>query len=109
MGVTGAAVFFDVARYQGALQTNCARRRMGSHTTSDHDADLYLFFWEARARFYRRRPRSNILLHGIVAVVLLLKRSDKRRKQPGGQQQPDYQGVLPEIDNTVGGGGSRVA
>src|SRR5439155_7082354 len=99
MGLSGAALFLDVARCQGPLQTDGPRRGLGCDPASDNDDHLYVLLRQAGEGAYRWSAISGVLLHGVVALDIFFRWRNKLRKQLDWQQQPHYEGLLPEIDN----------
>src|SRR6185369_3953267 len=94
MVLSRAALLFNVARSQGALQTSCARRRLGGHAATCLGAHLYRLPRQTRARSFRRTPVSDLCLFRTDPVGVLLYCSNTKRPQSRQQRAPDHESLF---------------
>src|SRR5262245_32274664 len=79
VGLSGAALFLDLARCKSALQTDIARCCLGNYSTAPGDDDFHVVLWPVRGRCLRRHTLSAVRLCRPLAMDVFLECGNQQR------------------------------
>lgn len=95
VGVSGAVVFFGVARCESALQANGAGGGMGDIATAGNDDCVYADLWESGETAVGQFAVCGVCAGGAAAVELFCGSDWAGRREFGGEREPDFESVFP--------------
>jgi hypothetical protein len=96
--VPRAAVFFYLARPEGAVQANSGGRGVGSVATVDEHGRFHFIFWAAGEAAFGRIAVPGFLFRGIGSVDIFFECADKDNEHRGRKPKLDHESIFPAID-----------